>query len=133
TRYREVTLPQLNALLADVLLSNDNRQKVRDAIKYQLQNIFDYEDAQRSLVEEKPLLGQDGKPVLNTEYLRVRHDLRPRYKDESGVVQPFPLRGIIMGGTTTVLRTDSVVVDAALGLGECLDSYSRILRAEAGQ
>ncbi len=130
TTYREVTLPQLDSLLADVI-REPYRQRVRNAIAYQLQFVFDYKDFPWAFVEEKDLSGADGKPVPNTKFLRVRRDLFPTYKDENG--NQYTVPGVILGATSTVLRTDSLIVDAILGRGEALDNYSQTLRNEASK
>lgn len=127
--YREVTLPQLDALLEEMIVP-DKRTEVRNAIIYQLANIFDYQDKHHRFVEEQPFKDEDGNVIPSSNYLRVKKDYTSLYLDDStGTSIKVP--GIILAANRHVLRTDGIVVEALLGQGEALDSYSRNLQTES--
>ncbi|MFC4775267.1 Ig-like domain-containing protein [Paenibacillus sp. GCM10023252] len=125
--YQEVTLPQLDALLAQTIVA-DKRIEVRNAILHQLTNIFDYQDRHHSFVEEEPFLDENGQVIPLTQYLRVKKDYVSTYESASGSTIDVP--GIILAANRHVLRTDGIVVEALLGQGEALDTYSRNLQSE---
>jgi hypothetical protein len=127
--YREATLPELDALLRDVIV-DARRQEVRATILYQLSNIFDYKDRQHVFVEEEPLRDRDGKIVPYSSYLRVRKDYTSNYVDEASGTQ-IKVPGIIMAANSSVLRTEGIIVEALLGHGDGLDAYSHGLQEEA--
>ena len=80
--YREATLPQLDALLEDVIVP-EKRAEVRADIVRQLSNIFDYQDRHHRFVEEKSLNDRENKIVPLSQYLRVRKDYTSTYLDEA--------------------------------------------------
>lgn len=127
--YREVTLPQLDALLAEVIVQ-DKRIEVRNAILNQLMNIFDYQDRHHAFIEEEPFKKKDGTVIPLSNYLRIKKDYTSTYSDgASGTEIEVP--GIILAANRHVLRTDGIVVEALLGQGEALDNYSRNLQIES--
>ncbi|WP_254862184.1 hypothetical protein [Halovivax gelatinilyticus] len=121
--YREVSLPELDALLADVI-DEDHRADVRERIVGELSTIFDYRGDVRSIVEEVELPGSDGEAT----YLRVDPDLRTTYTDETGNEITVP--GLVLSAETNVMRTEGVVVEALLGGGNALDDYAMSLQDE---
>jgi hypothetical protein len=129
--YREVTLPQLDTLLQEVLVEdNSTRKEVRDAILHQLTNIFDYKDMHHSFVEEKPLKDGSGNEVPNSGYLRAKKDYTSTYLDEAtGTKKMVP--GIILAANKYVMRTEGIIVEALLGAGNGLDPYSQGLQEQA--
>jgi|GEM_PF-980518 len=127
--YREVTLPQLDALLEQTIVP-EKRTEVRNAIIYQLTNIFDYQDRHHRFVEEEPFRGPDGSVIPLSNYLRVKKDYTSTYRDDATGTE-IEVPGIILAANRHVLRTDGIVVEALLGQGEALDSYSRNLQIES--
>ncbi|CAH1207217.1 hypothetical protein PAECIP111893_02719 [Paenibacillus plantiphilus] len=128
-QYREITLPQLDALLSEVIVP-DKRIEVRNAILSQLMNIFDYQDRHHAFIEEEPFKRKDGTVIPLSNYLRIKKDYTSTYSDEaSGTTINVP--GIILAANRHVLRTDGIVVEALLGQGEALDNYSRNLQLES--
>ncbi|MFC5471220.1 Ig-like domain-containing protein [Cohnella suwonensis] len=126
--YKEVTLPQLDALLSEIIVS-DKLNEVRNSIINQLMNIFDYQDRHHRFVEDKPFKDANGNDIPNTNYLRVKKEYVSAYNDEaSGTSISVP--GIILAANRHVLRTEGVIVEALLGQGEALDHYSRGLQTE---
>lgn len=120
---REVTLPELDTLLEEVVVDESKRQEVRSAIIGQLETIVDYKDQLSSFVEEKVLSDQD-------RYLRARKDLVSTYKDEATGTE-IQVPGIILAAMKSVLRTEGIIVEALLGQGDSLDLYSHCLQDEA--
>lgn len=114
---RLLELPELDRFLEGIIKA-EARAGIRDAITTILSNVFDAEGNRLSLVE-KVKLG-DG-PV---EYLRVRRDLVSKYQDR------IPVPGIILSASRNVLRTDGLIVETVLGVGEGLDAYARGLQEE---
>lgn len=127
--YQEVTLPELNKLLAEIIVP-EKREEIRNTIMFQLMNIFDYQDIHHSFVEEAVLRDANGNVIPASNYLRVRKDHYSEYADEAtGTTIKVP--GIIMAANKHVLRTDGIVVDAVLGQGEALDEYSSNLQLQS--
>jgi|SRR5215204_3686968 len=123
TTFREATIPQLDSLLNEVIVEN-KREHYRQAIVNQLTSVFDYLDEPKSFVEEKAL--QDPSDT----YLRVKKNVVSTYKDDATGTE-IKVPGIIVAATKNVLRTEGVIVDALLGQGDGLDSYSHGLQDEA--
>src|SRR5262249_4789487 len=113
----------------DVIVA-DKRLEVHNTILHQLTNVFDYKDRQHVLVEDEPLKDRDGKIVPYSNYLRLRKDYTSNYVDEASGTQ-IKVPGVIMAATTSVLRTEGVIVEALLGYGDGLDAYSHGLQTEA--
>ncbi|MFD0670085.1 Ig-like domain-containing protein [Cohnella sp. GCM10027633] len=126
--YKEVTLPQLDSLLQEIIVA-DKRNEVRNSIINQLMNIFDYQDRHHRFVEDKPFKDANGNDIPLSNYLRVKKEYVSTYNDEaSGTKISVP--GIILAANRHVLRTEGVMVEALLGQGEALDDYSRNLQTE---
>lgn len=117
---KEVTLPELDSLLEEVIIDEPKREEVKEAIIAQLQNVIDYKDQKISLIEEKVVAGSD-------KYWRVRKDIKSIYEDEvtgSKIVVP----GVILSSMKSVLRTEGVIVESMLGEGAALDEYAKRLQ-----
>ena len=123
----EVPISQLDDLLDSVVVeSAEKRNEIRDAILAELGNVFDYQDNPHAVIEDRVLPDNTGAP-LGDRYHRVRRDIISQYQDPAtgfGVDVP----GIILGATTSVLRTEGVIVEALLGQGEALDEYAKELQ-----
>lgn len=134
SQYREVSLPQLQDLLDEVISDGSNgtpnhHDLVRQRIVAELSSIVDHHDHLTAFVEEFQPRNDKGEDV-GKPYLRARRDLVSSYVSASGS-EAIRVPGIIMAAQTNVLRTDGVVVEALLGQGEALDEYSRGLQREA--
>jgi hypothetical protein len=125
--YREVSLSELDDLLADVIVE-DERDRVRELIEGELSSIFDFRGESRSAIEHVELPGSDGSAG---KYTRVLPDLRSTYSDETGTDITVP--GIILSADKNVMRTDGIVVEALLGGGGALDEYAQDLQSEEVQ
>ncbi|MBV9772335.1 MAG: hypothetical protein JO040_00195 [Gemmatimonadetes bacterium] len=122
--YREFTLPEIDALLNEVVVP-EHRDEVRNNIVRQLQNVFDYREVRHEFVEWHQAASDS-----SGAYLRVKRDYTSHYHDNAtgtDIVVP----GIILAANRYVLRTEGVVVEALLGQGDALDEYSRGLQDEA--
>lgn len=128
--YREATLPQLDALLMDVIVP-EKHAEVRAAILHQLMHIFDYQDRHHCFVEDVVMKDAQGNDIPYSNYLRVKKDYQSQYTDVSG--NHITVNGIIIAANKHVLRTEGVVVEAILGQGNALDDYSENLQKEAIQ
>jgi hypothetical protein len=128
-QYREVTLPELDTLIRDVIVP-EKRAEVRNVLLHQLTNVFDYKDRHHVLVEEEPFRDRDGNVVPLSNYLRMRKDYTSTYFDEASGTQ-ITVPGVIMAATKNVLRTEGVIVEALLGHGDGLDQYSHGLQEAA--
>jgi hypothetical protein len=90
---REVPLPKLDDLLADVVVPG-RRAEVRQNIRDALDNIVDYQDNLQSFVEEVSRFAGE------TPYLRIRKDLVSTFRnDATGFEVKVP--GIPVAGTRT--------------------------------
>lgn len=116
---REVTLSDLDSLLDEFVL-DDKHDEVRQVIVEQLQNVLDYKDDLKSVIEEKVL-------SQNDKYLRVNRGIISIYKDNITQAE-FALPGTILSVTKNVMRTEGVIVEALLGQGEALDGYATRLQ-----
>jgi hypothetical protein len=129
--YREASLPQLNSLLAEVLVDDNAREQVLGAIKHQLENVWDFEDRHWSVIEEGQLTDRDGQPVPNSDFLRFRkRGLVHVYRDATTGTE-IAAPGVIVAASKNTMRTDSVILDALLGGGVALDNYSKDLQVTA--
>lgn len=126
--YKEVTLPQLDALLSEIIIA-DKRNEVRNSIIHQLLNIFDYQDRHHRFIEDKPFKDASGNDIPLTNYLRVKKEYVSTYNDPAGGTS-ISVPGIILAANRHVLRTEGLIVEALLGQGEALDPYSRGLQTE---
>lgn len=125
----EVALPELDVLLARVIVDEPRRKIAKAAILDQLQSIVDYRGRPQQFVETAELTDAAGKPVPGSSYLRVKRDLTSTHTDPvTGATITVP--GVIVSHDTNTLRTDGVIVEALLGHGESLDDYSKRLQQE---
>jgi len=121
--YREVTVPELDTLIRDVVVA-EHRAEVRSAVLAQLSSVYDYQDRKHAMVEEATFEGD------SSSYLRVRKGMTSAYVDEATGTQ-ISVPGVIMAASRNVLRTEGVIVEALLGHGDGLDTYSHGLQHEA--
>lgn len=123
-----IPLYRMDNLLEDVLDSSEEvdgtpvTTLVRRRVINELNHLFDYADNEHSFIEAV---------TRNDEtYHRIRKDMTTQYRDEAtGTTISAP--GIIYGATKNTLGTGGVIVEALLGHGEGLDSYSIGLQREA--
>lgn len=127
--YKEVTLPELDALLEEAIVP-EKRAEVRTDIIRQLSNIFDYKDRRHQFVQEEPMRDHNGQIIPLSQYLRVRKDYTSTYLDEATGTQ-IKVPGIVLDASKYVLRTEGVIVEALLGQGDALDAYSHGLQDAA--
>jgi hypothetical protein len=113
---REVTLPELDTLLDEYIVAGQ-RAQVRQEIRDELETILDFEgNLQNDFIEERAI-------GSNTKYLRVRTERTSKFKDPiTGTEIEAP--GIIVSAQKNVMRTEGVIVEALLGVGDALDSYA---------
>ena len=116
----EVTLPELDSLL-DKYIVQESRDVVRNEIRDELETILDFQgNVQTDFIEERTI-GQ------NTKYLRVNTERKSRFADPiTGTEIEVP--GIILSVQKNVMRTEGVIVEALLGVGDALDSYATRLQ-----
>lgn len=125
--YREVGLAQMPGLLDQVVVP-DRAANVHDAIVTVLSNVFDYQGEQQVLVEERQLVGRDGKPVPNGTYLRVPPITTTVTDAGSTGSDGVQVPGVVLGVTRNVMRTASLVADVVKGTGNALDPYNSTLQ-----
>lgn len=124
---REVPLSDLESLLDTYILAASHDQ-VRDTIQAELALIKHYRGEVSSGFIQTVAL--DGGPGAQNTYQRVNPDLTSPYliDPDSPVLN---VQGVIVSADRRVMRTDAVVVDTFIGLGNGLDDYSIGLQAEA--
>ena len=115
----EVPLPELDDLLNTYILPA-NQEQVREAIAGELAAITDYTGQVNTTFVQTQTLGSDTAAV---SYFRVNPDAVSTYAPAPGA-PPVTVPGVIMAADSHVMRTDGVVVDAFLGLGNALDDYA---------
>jgi hypothetical protein len=125
---KEVPLADLDTLL-NSCIKEEKRNEVRQAIIDQLNTIIDYQgNFVTDFVEESVLNNGEGNEVRR--YWRVNpKSSGGRYTDETG--NQIMAQGLIISANKYVLRTDGVIVEALLGLGDALDDYSHGLQDQA--
>jgi hypothetical protein len=121
----EVPLPQLEDLL-NTYIVRERHDAVHDAITGELQAITDYRGQTRTdFVQQRTLTGDQ----QSMTYMRVNPDAVSVYRPGPDAA-PINVPGVIMAAESHVMRTDGVVVDTFLGLGNALDDYSTGLQTE---
>jgi hypothetical protein len=122
----EVPLPEIDSLL-DTYIVPEQQAAVLQAITNELQSIVDYTGTLRSDFVETVTLTGPGNASM--QYLRVNPAAYSSYG--TGVAGPvINVPGVIISADTHVMRTDGVVVDTFIGLGNGLDDYSQGLQEE---
>lgn len=130
---REASIIEMDSLLEEALVP-EAQEEVKAAILEVLQNIVDHKGELKSLIEEKTFSRPDNvtlKPgeKRSVSYWRVNTTLKDHW--ENGTTSSPDVPGIVLSGTTHILRTDGIVVDAVLGGGEAIDQYSKGLQEAA--
>ena len=130
--YNEVALPQLRSLLKRVI-KPEKVDEVENAVIESLSHIYDYQGAHRSFIEKRTMVDGSGSPILNVAtgqpqaYYRV-----PLLKDTyEPATHNITVEGIIMRVTVVTLPTEGLIVEALIGQGDALDTYSHGLQDEA--
>lgn len=123
----EVSLPELGSLLQTYIVP-ERRAAVQAAIAAELSHITDYTGAVRAdFVKQTALSGAEGSTPMS--FLRVDPNASSSYRSGGdGPVVNVP--GVIVSADSHVMRTDGVVVDTFLGLGNGLDEYSTGLQVQ---
>ena len=125
--YQEVPLSKMDELLDRVLVSTasgtDVRSNVERDVLDSLRRIHDYQGSAQSDFVIQETRG-------DYTYRRVNSDKTMTYRDEATDTE-ITVPGIITSSTKNTLRTDGVIVEALLGKGEGLDTYSRELQTQA--
>jgi hypothetical protein len=119
----EVPLGELRRLLEDCVLP-ERVDAVYENLLGQLRGITDHRGETRADFVE---VGRDGDDPA-TAYARVNPDATSSYPSPDGRTLTVP--GVIVGAEQHVLRTDGVVVEAFLGEGNGLDTYSTGLQEQ---
>jgi hypothetical protein len=128
-KQREVSLPELDSLLKEFVLP-EKVQEVRDAIINQLISIVDYKgDKVADFVKKVSLTNTSNPPIEVRNYYKINRDFISSYLDPATQTKR-DLPGVLLSVNKYVLRTEAVIVDALLGKGDALDSYSHGLQEE---
>jgi hypothetical protein len=139
---RVVPLPELDSLIDEVIVNDPKkREKVKDFIIRELQNIRDYQDktvkehqaadkAYPNFVDKVVIKDAKGAESEADSYYRVRKDFTSTYMDPTTGTR-ITVPGIIISADKIVMRTDDIAVDALLGEGDALDEYSQGLQTQA--
>jgi hypothetical protein len=123
----EVPLPEIDTLLNTYIVPAQ-QQAVLTAISTELQAITDYTGALRTDFVQTMMLDGESESIMR--YLRVNPESFSEYRaGPDGPVITVP--GVIINADSHVMRTDGVVVDTFLGLGNGLDDYSAGLQTQA--
>jgi hypothetical protein len=125
--WREVTVGQLDDLLTEVV-AETRKRIVRESILKQL-SAYAGANGVVDLVEIVSEQDSDGNDIPGSERLRLRIPQTTPYQDPlTGFEASVP--GVILSIDRQVLPTEGVIVEAVLGEGEALDSYSRGLQEQ---
>jgi hypothetical protein len=129
-KQKEVPLPELDSLLKEFVI-DDKREDVREDIINQITSISDYKgDLANGFINKVVLTDSSAPPKEVRKYYRVGRDYITTYLDPTTQTKR-DIAGVILSANKYVLRTDAVIVDAILGQGDALDSYSHGLQDEA--
>lgn len=124
--YEEYPLTAINTLLDIALSDAGTRDEVKTSLLNLLSEIADWNGQLTSIVEEVIPTDADGNPAPDRSYLRVARNAAQTYTSGSGAT--FSVPGIILNAAGVVMPTDAVLVDALLGEGDALDTYSTALQ-----
>jgi hypothetical protein len=122
TVYKEVPLTELRPFLREVVTTDASRDQFLKALKVHLEGLRDYTGA----------APKDFVTALDAQTWQINPAFKSTYKDPiTEKVIPREVPGVVMTGSTNVLRTDAVIVEAVLGQGNALDAYSIGLQDQA--
>jgi hypothetical protein len=122
TVYKEVPLTELRPFLQEVVTTGASREKILKVLKMHLDGLRDYTGA----------APKDFVTALDDQTWQINPAAKSTYKDpitEKTIPREVP--GVVVSGSTNVLRTDGVIVEAVLGQGNALDAYSMGLQDQA--
>lgn len=122
----EATLPNTREFL-NLYVKPEHVDEVYDMLKSQLGNVFDYQGNHHSFVEDKVLKDSSGDVVA--EYLRAKVESTMSYQNHATGTD-IVAQGVITNATTSVLRTEGVIVESLIGIAPALDDYSTALQDE---
>ena len=141
--WKEVPLSGMAALLNEYVKSQTDRNDIANRILLYIAVVFDYKDQPVQTIEKvemdacglkfKSVTGAkpDSKcnyvapPLDMSWFYRFKRDLSLFQKGEDHVVA-----GVLLKQSDQVLRTDSVIIEALLGLNDALDQYLNDLQLE---
>lgn len=132
--YPQYSIYELDKFLDKYFVENDGvRSNIKNGIIRELYYIFNYLDEPVQFLEKASLvfpieqINDTGIEIpQKIEYLRVNKNLKGKVADREFV----EVKGVILKENVITMRTEGVVVDAFLGQGEGLDSYSQGLQVE---
>lgn len=110
------------------------REEVKLKILKEFYYVFDFEDSPVQFLEKVTdfELPDDTPTELGfsgaTEYWRVKRGVKRTIEDLSENIE---IPGVVVNVEKITMRTEGIVLDAFLGLGEALDEYSKGLQKEA--
>ncbi|WCN78928.1 hypothetical protein [Micromonospora sp. LH3U1] len=126
---RERTLPELDALLDEVMV--DNRAKkteVREEVLHSLNTLFDWRgEPVTDALKRSRYPERDGSVTTVWQFNRERVS---EYSDPVTGTS-FTVPGVIMSVQKNVMRTEGIIVEAVLGQALALDPYNSDLQDEA--
>lgn len=118
----EVPLYDMDSLLSAVCIDAPSQKTIRDTIIKVLTNLKDYKGTKVTDFVTKSI--DDG-----VEWYNVNKNKATTWKDTASGTE-ITVNGMILNVDKTVMRTDGVVVEALLGQGLALDTYSINLQQE---
>ena len=118
---QEVSLSQIDVLMEKYVVENQ-RENVKKTILAQIRTVYDHLDEAHEVIHEvkRPGFGS---------YWRFKRGMVSKYTDPA-TGSEFDVPGVILTADKSVMRTDSLIVEALLGQAEGLDAYSRGLQDE---
>jgi hypothetical protein len=121
--YQEVTLTDVPTLIGTAI-KPEHQAEVVGHIMEVLTNVVDYADVRHTLTETVvPTDEVTGAPVPEAQYFRFRRNLLGTWTDPNTTAS-YAVPGVIIGATNVTMRTDGVLVDAALGQNAAIDDYN---------
>ena len=125
--YQEATIPKMYDLVNSVV-QPQFVEDVYQTITSILQAIPDYQGTTHSVIETVQPQDVNGNPS-GPSYIRFNRRLSQTWSDGVSTTPQVP--GIVINGTTVILRTDGVMVNSQLGQNAALDEYSAGLQEAA--
>ena len=133
--YLESSISRLDDFFGNILQNQAANDLIKEGIIDHLCFVIDYKGDIVPFLESKtfnfpnPIYPDDPKRTLNAKYIRVKSDMVSTYENEaSNLKKEVP--GIIVSAQLNVMRTDGIFVEALLGQGDGLDTYSHGLQDE---
>lgn len=136
--FAEESITKMDEFLKNILTDDSYINDIKQGICNYLSFIIDYKGVPQSFItpqtykyKEIDVQNLSKKPQeKEVTVLKTKNNLVTTYKSSTSETEK-KVQGIILSVMTNVMRTEGILVEALLGQGDALDSYSHGLQDEA--